>query len=149
VVDCAAHVGADCGSCAPGYHFDDDDQSDEEECWSHLLGFMVTVDRGDTKSIGEWIASVNRGDAQRTSIKAIIEELARHGVVLDERAVKVSNTAPGIQAVYARTKWAQGSHTRVLRRLSEAEPGGNARFAGHQSKTTAIPLTANIPHEEE
>ena len=28
VVDCAAHVGADCGNCAAGYHFDDDDQSD-------------------------------------------------------------------------------------------------------------------------
>ena len=129
--------------------FDDDGQSDEEECWSHLLGYMVTVDRGDSKSIGEWIASLDRGDAQRTSIKAIIEELARHGVVLNERAVKVSNTAPGIQAVYAKTKWAQGSHARVLKRLPVAEAGGNVRFAGYQSKTTAIPLKAIIIPEEE
>ncbi|MDP6786947.1 MAG: hypothetical protein QGI13_07460 [Rhodospirillales bacterium] len=128
--------------------FDDEGQSDEEECWSHLLGFMATVDRGDIKSIREWIACVDRGDTQRTSIKAIIEELARHGVALDGRTVKVSNTAPGIQTVYARTKWAQGGHARVLRRLSKATAGGNARFAGHQSRTTAIPLGAVVGPEE-
>ena len=128
--------------------FDDEGQSDEEECWAHLLGSLVTVDRGDTKSIGEWIVCVDRGDAQRTTVKAIIEELARHGVALDKRVVKVSNTAPGIQAVYARTKWAQGGHARVLKRLPGAEAGGNARFTGHQSKTTAIPLKV-ITHPED
>ncbi|MBL6934278.1 MAG: hypothetical protein ISR48_02590 [Alphaproteobacteria bacterium] len=127
---------------------DVDEPSDEEACLSHLIGHRVTVDYGYTRTLGEWLINIHEDKPSGPTADAVRMELERHGVKTEGNTIKVANATLGIKAIYAGTRWANGSHWRILHRLPRARAGGNARFAGDQSKCTVIPWNTMMPVEE-
>ena len=115
---------------------DEGEPSDEKACLSHLLGHRVTVDYGYTQTLGEWLIHIHDDKSSGPTIDVVRMELERHGVKVEGNTIKIANATPGIKVVYAGSRWANGSHRRILRRLPQARAGGNARFAGDQSKCT-------------
>ena len=124
---------------------DEGEPSDEEACLSQLLGYRVTVDYGHTRTLGEWIEYLREDVPTGPTFDNVQAELERHGVKSEGNEIKIANATPGIEAVYKGTRWKRGGHWRVLRRLDGARAGGNARFAGDQSKCTAIPWNTMMP----
>jgi hypothetical protein len=122
-------------------NLDEGEPSDEEACLSHLLGHRVIVDYGHTRTLGEWIKYLGADDRTGPTFDDAKAELEKHGVRFDGSELKVANATPGIEAIYRATRWKRGAHWRVLRRLDGARAGGNAWFAGNQSKCTVIPQT--------
>ena len=121
---------------------DEGEPSDEEACLSHLLGYLVTVDFGYKRTIGEWLIYIHDENRSGPAVDDVCAELERHGVKVDGYNIKVANATPGIKSVYAKSRWKSSAHWRVLRRLTGAYTGGNAWFAGDQSKCTVIPQKA-------
>jgi putative DNA primase/helicase len=126
---------------------DEGEPSDEDACLSHLLGHMVTLEGGDKRTIGEWLLYPLDEKRSGPTVEKVNAELDRHGVKPECNGIKVANATQGIKSVYARSRWADGSHKRVLKRLPGAEAGGNARFAGNQSKCTVIPWKLICPED--
>ena len=124
---------------------DEGEPSDEEECLSHLMGHRVTVDYGYVRTLGEWIGYLQELVQTGPAVDVVLSELGRHGVKIEGDRVKIANATTGIRAVYKGTRWSGGSHWRITRRLPEAKAGGNAWFAGEQSKCTVILLEIVTP----
>ena len=124
-----------------------DEPSDEEACLSHLIGHRVKVEYDHTRTLGEWLIHIQEDKPSGPTTDVVRMELERQGVKVDGNTVKIANATPGIKAVYSRSRWANGAHQRILRRLPRARAGGNARFAGDQSKCTAIPWNTIMPVE--
>ena len=118
---------------------DEGEPSDEEACLNYLLEFLVTVEGGYKRTIGEWLLYTREGKPTGPTVNKVHAELDRHGIKPDGINLKIANATQGIKFVFARSQWSEGSHWRVLRRLTDARKGGNARFAGSQSKCTIIP----------
>ena len=110
-----------------------------------LLGFPIKMDWGETRTVAEWLQHLRDGNSNRTTADSARIELGRYGVLLDGDRVLVANKLPGIENIYARSRWANGAHRRTLRRLDGAQAAGNQRFAAIQSKATAIPWPSLFP----
>jgi putative DNA primase/helicase len=126
---------------------DEGEPSDEQACLSHLLGHRVTPEYGYTRTLGEWLIAIHKDNPAGPTIDAVDSELERHGVKINGNTVKVANATPGIRAIYKGSRWANGAHKGTLRRLANAKAGGNVRFAGNQSKCTAIEWSTVMPVE--
>jgi putative DNA primase/helicase len=126
---------------------DEGEPSDEEACLSHLLGYLVTIEGGYKRTIGEWLIYTHEENRTGPTIEAVRAELDRHGVKPEGSGIKIANATQGIKSVYARSQWSDGSHWRILRRLPGAGAGGNARFAGSQSKCTVTPWKLIYPED--
>jgi len=106
------------------------------------------VDHDYKRTLGEWLIHIHEDKPSGPTIDKVRSELERHGVKTEGNTVKVANATPGIKAVYKGSRWASGAHKRILHRLPKASAGGNARFAGNQSKCTAIQWSTVMPAEE-
>ena len=124
---------------------DEGEPSDEDACISHLLGYRLKVEREYDRTIGEWILFALEYDIHSPPRDAVLAELERHGIKKDGSSIKIANHVTGIKRVFYGTRWAAGGHWRIIRRLPDAQPGGNAWFAGEQSKCTVVPITSLIP----
>jgi putative DNA primase/helicase len=124
---------------------DEGEPSDEEECLSHLMGHRITVDYGYVRTVGEWIGYLQELTPTGPVADVVLAELERHGVKVEGNSMKIANSTTGIRGAYKATRWSGGSHWRIIRRLPEADAGGNAWFAGEQSKCTVIPLKIVTP----
>ena len=118
---------------------DEDEPTDEEACLSHLLGYKITVGVGNTQTIGEWLLYIRDNNGTGSSGETANEELERYGIKLEPDGLNIANATNGIKSIYARSRWADGAHHRILCRLPGASKGGKLRFAGHQSRCTVIP----------
>ena len=127
---------------------DVDELSDEEECLAHLLGYEVKLDYGYVRSVGEWIEFLVHQTGSGPSTEEVRRGLARLGILVDEKMLKVANSSPGIKGVYDKTRWASGAHSRTLQRLQGAHTGGKARFAGVQSRYTQMPVSDVLNEDE-
>lgn len=127
---------------------DEGEPSDEDVCLSHLLGYRITVEYGYQRTIGEWLLYTREDERTGPTIETALAELARHGVLVDGNTIKVANATSGIKTVYSRSRWAGGSHTRILRRIPKLVAGGSARFAGEQSRYTVIPWNVMFSDHE-
>ena len=126
---------------------DEGEPSDEEACLSFLLDYLVTVEGGYKRTIGEWLIYMHDENRTGPAVAAVRAELDRHGVKSEGSDIKIANATQGIKSVYARSQWADGSHMRILRRFPGARAGGNARFAGSQSKCTVLPWKLICPED--
>jgi putative DNA primase/helicase len=126
---------------------DEGEPSDEEACLNYLLEFLVTMEGGYKRTIGEWLFYTREEKPTGPTVTAVHAELGRHGIKAEGNGIKIANATQGIKSVYARSQWSEGSHWRVLRRLTGARSGGNARFARSQSKCTVIPWSLISPED--
>ncbi len=126
---------------------DEGEPSDEEACFNHLLGYLVMLEGGYKRTIGEWLLYTRDDKRTGPTVEMVSAELDRHGVKPDSSGVKIANATQGIKSVYARSQWSDGSHWRILRRLPGSQAPGNARFAGSQSKCTVIPWKLISPED--
>jgi hypothetical protein len=127
------------------FTLDEGEPSDEDACISHLLGYRLKVELGHDRTIGEWILFILENDTHFPPHVDIMAELERHGIKKDGSSIKIANHVTGTRRVFHGTRWADGGHWRIIRRLPDAQPGGNAWFAGEQSKCTVIPIKSLIP----
>lgn len=65
--------------------------------------------------------------------------LRRHGMLVRDSCLYVSNTHPKIQAILRSTSW-QASWSTVLERIEGAGSTGTVSFSGHKSRSVAVPM---------
>ncbi len=126
---------------------DETGPSDEEACALHLLGHQIKLEYAGPRTVAEWLHELRNGNPDEHMATSVRDGLARHGILLDGKVVVVANQVPGVLRIYHGSPWASGGHWRMMRRLEGARAAGNRRFAGLQSKATAIPWAALMPDE--
>ena len=126
------------------------EESDEQKCLTAILEARVIltsdVQRYDI-SIGELVAiAANiRVEGISDSLAVLIgpsrDTLARHGILVYEGYILVSNTHRELRRLLSGTAWQTGWQW-ILKRLDGARsPKEKSRFAGSRSRSTMIPLS--------
>ena len=116
---------------------------DEIECLSRLLESKLKYRNPETEEwedevIGEMI---NRGTS--TSGEPFSTVLSRHGMIVLDKHLWVSNKHLQLAKIYDDTKWAEWGKS--LRRLEGAFTTKTKYIGGSKSRCTAIPLTHIYP----
>jgi putative DNA primase/helicase len=122
-----------------------DDDQDHAKCLAHLLTYRWPL-YGDT-TIGDTLIELIDGTLKNGKRHAT-DSLQRFGIRYDEATqhVIVANSTPQILACFKGTPWANGHHSRVLKRMG-GHNGGNKteRFGTTPSKATWLPLDKVLP----
>lgn len=129
-----------------------DEIGDDKECLQHLLSTRVTVQFNEGRqnfTIGELVeaAPISRSDWRQ-------KELRKMGIAVSEtrypdgtgfELLQVSTTHREISRIYRDTRWRDGGHVRVLKRLPFALRDTDlVSFAGFKSRAVAL-LVADMP----
>ena len=100
----------------------DERGGDQGNCLSVILQARIRLDleKGSAAfTVAELIekAAASNGHLQREATA----ELGRHGILVEESAIVISNTAEGIKRLLRDTQWAGGGWANLLRSLAGAE----------------------------
>ena len=119
---------------------DASDMKDEDTLLGLLLGAIIKVDGGHTRTVFELAEIVNRrfGDdrVDYETGKAVLE---RHGFRVDGDALFISDSHHEVRRILAGTQFAR-NHARTLLRLNGAVAIKSMRFAGAMTRATKINL---------
>jgi hypothetical protein len=124
-----------------------EDSTDERECVNWILGHHVWCDFADKKSgeltVSELLRaaqSAPRMDGQNEAGRL----LERYGLKLsqDGHALQVSTNASGegVRRLFRDSKYANGGHASVLRRIPGAKES-TPRFCGQSARAIAVPMS--------
>lgn len=122
----------------------DAEDSDGQQCWHHLLGYIPDHWRsGMRTTIGDLIATARveagSGGDSDIALRAYgmrVAKLEGGGV-----ALLVANKHPGLTRIFQGTAWAAGGHAGALKRLGEGVVAHDTpiRFAGPSLRCIRIP----------
>lgn len=119
------------------------EQKDETKCLAHIMEYPVRMEHGE-RTIGELVKLVYdlpmEGE-ERIKYSEAKTTLRRHGVMVEQEALLVSNSHSQIAKMLAQTAWSK-NWSRILKRLPGAATSNPIRFgAGVQSRATMIPIS--------
>lgn len=116
---------------------------DATECLNVLLGYAISAGSGrDLVGVGHVLAQLNDPQRMRdNNVDELRGQLAVLGIKLENQSFIVSNTHPGLEAVYKGTRWEGKGWGSALARLDGAEATPLRRFHdGVRSRAVLIPF---------
>ena len=114
--------------------------SEEKRCLEHILSHRMTLPVCE-RSIVELVRVAAALDKDGTvSVSQADDHLARIGIRVDEKEMRISNSHNAIAKILKDTSWSK-NWGRVLRRLPGAQATGPHRFGAIRSRGVGIPLS--------
>lgn len=116
------------------------DESDETECLRHLLTKQVHINGNINTDTTVFEMAKNSMEAMYQR-EEWVASLARHGIVIKDKAMVIANNHSALNSIFKGTKWV-GFYQRSLLRIKGADNCGNKaqRIGGAVVKTVRIPL---------
>jgi len=113
-------------------HAEAHEEDDSQMCLNHLLSYMIEG-QPIALSLSAWRET---SDASESAMRA----LRAHGLRVTKDGLYVANKSPGLDKIFANTRWADGAWVAALRRLPGAEARDAMYFTNKKSRATFIPL---------
>lgn len=116
--------------------------SDEQALLDYIMEQLINVDRESRsfeRAIGELVNEANGSDYGLAN--AAREALKRHGILAEQGAILVSNTADGVKRLLRGTPWS-ANWSKVLQRLPGAEATNTVNFGitVRRARAVRVPL---------